>query len=51
MTKVIKNLSRLRPNGLVDRARFHEQRMTGNAAFPDPAPTLAAIAVCSYLFM
>ncbi|MEZ4808064.1 MAG: hypothetical protein R2815_11430 [Flavobacteriales bacterium] len=29
MSSIIKNLSRLRPNGLVDRARFHEQRMTG----------------------
>jgi len=44
MSKIIKNLSRLRPNGLVDRARFHEQRMTGNAAFPDPVPSVAAIA-------
>jgi hypothetical protein len=39
-----KNLSRLRSAQLVERARHHEQRMDGNAAFPDPNPTKAEIA-------
>ena len=44
MSRIKKNLSRLSATGMVDRARFHEQRMTDNAAFPAPTPTLAAIA-------
>jgi hypothetical protein len=44
MSRIKKNLSRLSATGMVDRARFHEQRMTDNAAFPTPTPALAAIA-------
>ncbi len=44
MAKLKKNLSRLSSAQLVERARQHEQRMDGNAAFPTPTPTQAQIA-------
>lgn len=44
MVYLKKNLSRLSSAQLVERARQHEQRMDGNAAFPTPTPTKAEIA-------
>lgn len=43
MVYLKKNLSRLSSAQLAERARQHEQRMDGNAAFPTPTPTKAEI--------
>ena len=43
MSKIKKGLSRLGPTAMVAKARYIEQRMTGNPAFPDPAPSLADV--------
>lgn len=44
MSQIKKGLARLNATALVARALFIEQRMTGNAAFPDPIPSLADVA-------
>ncbi|HOP45112.1 MAG TPA: fibronectin type III domain-containing protein [Flavobacteriales bacterium] len=43
MSRIKKGLSRLGPTAMVAKARYIEQRMTGNPAFPDPAPSLADV--------
>jgi hypothetical protein len=44
MATLKKGTSRLTPTEMVDKARLVEQRMDGNAAFPNPTPSLTAIA-------
>ena len=44
MSNIVKGLKGLNPKQLIMKALFIEGRMTGNAKFPDPTPTLAEVA-------
>jgi len=47
MTYVIKGTSRLSASQLAAKADFIVERMTDNAAFPDPQPTLAEVSAAT----